>query len=118
MDEAQFWVSLEYRVCREMEGLEDCRRLGLWCDGFSPYDWLRGGTHRSLRGGVWIGEGPRNQELWSFELFVPNGFEEIGEIDWRDLLPADDVTGWLAVDADERRLEIWPSKAVSVSDSA
>ena len=117
MDEAEFWNSLEYRVTREMEGLEECRQRGLWCDGFSPHEWADGGLHRSLRGSVWIGQGSSGQELWSFELFVSEGFNDIEEINWRDLLPPDDLTGWLSVNTREQRLEIWPSRAFSISDA-
>ena len=36
MNEADYWVSLEFRVCREFAGMPEKLLRGLWCDGFVP----------------------------------------------------------------------------------
>ena len=111
MNETDFWSRLEYRVTREMDGLEDCRRRGLWCDGFLPQHSLLGDIKRSIKGSVWIGFGSKEQKSWAFELFTPRSFRRIDELDWQELLPPDDVTAWLGVFFEQERLELWPARA-------
>ena len=36
MTEADYWLRLEFRVCRELAGMEDKALRSLWCDGFIP----------------------------------------------------------------------------------
>jgi predicted RNase H-like HicB family nuclease len=33
LTEADFWIQLEFRLCREFDGYEQWRNVGLWCDG-------------------------------------------------------------------------------------
>ena len=40
MTEADYWVSLAFHVCREIEGMEDRALRSLWCDGFIPEQHL------------------------------------------------------------------------------
>ena len=115
MNEADFWSRLEYRVTREMSELADCRRLGLWCDGFLPQHFLLGKIQRAVKGGVWIGIGPKEQKLWSFELFTPQSYRKVEDLSWGELLPPDGVTEWLAVFFEQERIELWPAKARRVS---
>lgn len=115
MNEADFWSSLEYRVTREMYELEECRRLGLWCDGFLPQHSLLGKAQRTVKGGVWIGIGPKEQKLWSFELFTLKSYRKFEDLNWQELLPPDHTTEWLVVFREQERLELWPAKARTVS---
>jgi hypothetical protein len=40
VDECDYWVSLEYRVCREFVGMKYKVLRHLWCDGFIPDQYL------------------------------------------------------------------------------
>jgi len=43
MTEADFWVSLEYRLCKEFAELSERRYQYFWCDGFIPSQYLLDG---------------------------------------------------------------------------
>jgi hypothetical protein len=64
MDESEFWVHLEYRVCQEIAGLRrpDFRRF--WCDGFIPQRYHLDEPSPRIAGRVWMGVGPREQQAW------------------------------------------------------
>ena len=111
MDESEFWVQLEYRVCQEIAGLTrpDFRRF--WCDGFIPSRYLLDGPQPRITGKAWICNGPAQDE-WDFVLVLPNAFGSREEIDWSALLPPKDVTRWMAFDEGRRYIEIDPSVAV------
>jgi hypothetical protein len=110
--EADYWLRLEYRVCRELAGMEDKALRWLWCDGFIPEQyWLDEATPQ-ITGHAWIGTGPRGQERWKFTLLLQQTVRTREEISWSALLPPEDVTGWLGVDPDHRRIRITPSRAV------
>jgi hypothetical protein len=68
--ERQFWSSLEYRVSREMSGIEECRKVGLWCDGLVPEEYALDSTPASISGRTWIGSGRRQQEQWTFTVLL------------------------------------------------
>ena len=112
MLEGDYWSALEFRVSREMSGIAACRARGLWCDGFVPADYEISAQPPVIRGSVWIGLGAGSQEQWGFTLILPRSFSERDPIDWSQLLPADDVTGWLSVELDARRLEVDPAAAI------
>ena len=110
MDESRFWPALEYRVCREMAGVEECASLSMWCDGFVPYlEDIEVHTNR-IEGRVWIGFG-RRQESWTFELLLSDPIARREQIRWADLLPAEDVTRWLSVDHGRKHLVVAPGDA-------
>ena len=112
MDEASFWDALEYRVSREMAGVAECRRLGMWCDGFlaqrDDFDAVPG----RILGRVWIGLGPRNQESWTFRLLLPASVSSRDRIRWPALLPEDGDTQWLGLDMARKHLIVAPADAV------
>jgi hypothetical protein len=127
MDEDEFWLGLEYRVCAELAGMTDSRFRSLWCDGFLSLGivnhdregawvegtaWIMGGAAysapRRRRGG---GEGP-----YRFRLRVGEPGARMPTADWSILLPADGMTGWLFIDPANRYLQINP--AVAVPDDA
>jgi hypothetical protein len=109
--ETEFWERLEFRVCREMDGFEECRGLGLWCDGFIPEQYVLDCSPGRITGRVWIGFGRRTQEAWRFKLILQSWPASPKDIIWSELLPADDITGWLAVNTVEKRLELNPGAA-------
>jgi hypothetical protein len=103
--EADYWLRLEYRVCRELAGMEDKALRFLWCDGFIPEQYLLDEPTPRITGHAWIGNGPRKQDRWKFTLFLDQAVCNRDEISWSALLPPDDVTGWLGVDLDHRQIE-------------
>lgn len=107
-------MRLEFRVCRELAGLPDGKLRGLWCDGFVPTQWCLNDTEPTIAGRTWLGSGPRLEEWW-FTLFLPQpvrSLEELEVMDWTVLLPPDNVTCWLAIDAERKRIEIEPAAGV------
>jgi hypothetical protein len=111
MSEADFWVSLGYRLCHEFAGLPERRSQYFWCDGFIPSECLLDGPSPRITGRCWICNGPRQAE-WEFALLLPKPFGSREEIDWTALLPPQDVTRWMAFDEGRRYIEIEPGVAV------
>ncbi len=111
MDETNFWSALEYRVCRELTGVDECAKVRMWCDGFLPHTVDLGGRPRRIRGRAWIGFGS-DQEPWTFELLLPVAVANPAEIRWVDLLPAESTTRWLSVDPVRKHLVMAPGEAV------
>ena len=113
VNEEEFWGRLEYRVSREMSGNKDCQRLGLWCDGFVPEQYVLDSSPCYIAGQAWIGLGPgTHQEKWQFKLILRSSPASREGISWSELLPADEVTRWLTVDPEEKRFEIEPGASV------
>jgi len=107
MEEKEFWLRLEYRVCREIDGLRTREFRGLWCDGFIPQYFDDSGERPAVRGRVWMGRGgTTHQEQWRFSLLLPENVTSPEEIDWGSILPTEDVTGWLSLDAARRVMKI------------
>lgn len=112
MDEAEYWSSLEYRVCREFDGIEQCRALRLWCDGFIPFQYELDGELPSIRGVAWICPG-QDQQRWEFTLRLNQQPASREDIVWDALLPAEGVTQWLALDFRAKHIEMVPGEAVA-----
>jgi hypothetical protein len=110
VDEAHYWPSLEYRVCREFAGMSDPRLRSLWCDGFIPGRYLISETSPRIEGRAWICDG-RSQHEWGFALLLPHQVASRDDIPWASLLPAEDVTRWLALDPRGQRIQIEPMAA-------
>jgi hypothetical protein len=116
MDEAMFWKALEYRVCREMDGVEACKRAGMWCDGFIPETVELDTQPPRISGRAWIGFGTRHQEAWTFELSLPRTVLRVEAIAWAELLPAEDMTHWLTLDPERQHVVVAPGEAVHDTD--
>jgi hypothetical protein len=114
MNESDYWVHLEYRVCREFAGMPENHLRFLWCDGFIPQQYLFDGPSPRITGRAWICNGPR-QDQWAFTLFLNHPVASRSEIDWPSLLPREDVTRWLAVDPPGKRIQIEPLAAATAS---
>lgn len=112
MTESDFWLRLEFRLCREMDGNRDWQRLGLWCDGIYPQVFQLESPEPVIEGEAWIGLGPKGQEQWSFRLVLPQAVEDRAAIAWDRVLPAADVTGWLSLDRERREMKLEPGLAV------
>ena len=111
MGEADFWVSLEFRLCHEFAGLPERRYQYFWCDGFVPNESVLDGPSPRIMGRCWICNGPQQAE-WEFVLLLPGPVRSREEIDWASLLPPHNVTRWMAFDEDRRYIEIEPAVAV------
>lgn len=102
---------MEWRICRELAGMAAGRIRNFWCDGITPRAYFLATPTPRIVGTAWIGQSPNTDE-WEFTLFIPSAVESLDEIDWAALLPADNVTNWLAFDPDSKRLQIEPAAAV------
>jgi hypothetical protein len=111
MDEKSFWTALEFRVCREFGGMTDRQLRYYWCDGFTVQDYVLENEEPRIVGRAWIGKDAEYEE-WNFTLFLPGAVESHEEIQWEALLPAENVTNWLAVDPEHKRMQIEPRAAV------
>jgi hypothetical protein len=111
MTEREFWLTLEYRLEPEFQGMADRYLQYLWCDGFTPTQYFLDQNPPRIVGRAWICNGPMREE-WDFTLFLPAPATAVELIDWRSLLPPLNVTRWLAVDRDRKRIEIEPGAAV------
>lgn len=112
----EFWSHLEYRVCREINGLRAADYRGWWCDGFIPEQLELRSDRALFVGRVWMANGPLQDE-WRFELYLPPDVKSESEVDWSALLPAEDVTAWLSLDISRKFLKIDLSNAVRDPDS-
>ena len=97
MKEFDFWASLEFRVCAEMSGIEECREKGLWCDGFIPEDYHLGLSGCYVTGRAWICFG-QDQQPWEYRFDLPKGTRDLSSMDWESLIPPANVTKWMSID--------------------
>jgi hypothetical protein len=106
MEEHDFWVRLEFRICAEFQGFEDRQLRWNWCDGLvaEEYDLLR--EEPRIRGHAWCG--PSGQEQWKFVLLVDPAALSQEEINWSALLPDGRMTGWLSADHQTKTMTIDP----------
>jgi hypothetical protein len=111
VDEAYYWVALAWRICRAFAGMPQRHMQYMWCDGLLPEQFLLDEPTPRIVGKAWICNGPKQAE-WKFTLFLPGPVASQAEIDWVALLPAEDVTRWLAFDPHGKRIEIEPAAAV------
>jgi hypothetical protein len=111
VNEAEYWMSLEFRLCGEFAGMADRHLRYLWCDGFIPQEYLLDASCTLITGRVWICNG-RRQDEWEFTLFLPQSVGARDQINWAALLPPENVTRWLSVDPAGRRIQIEPAAAV------
>ncbi|WP_254510960.1 hypothetical protein [Anatilimnocola floriformis] len=111
MDEGHYWIALEYRLGREFAGLAEGHRRNWWCDGFIPERYLLGDGEPRIEGRAWICDGPK-QKKWRFTLFLDKSYEAQADIAWETLLPTEEVTRWLAIDEENKQIQIEPSAGV------
>lgn len=74
-----------------MSGVDECRRRGLWCDGFSPEGFDLVSRPQRITGKAWICYG-KDQEAWPFDPLLPSRIGARGEIRWSELLPHETTT--------------------------
>jgi hypothetical protein len=112
VEEAYYWQALEFRICREFAGMPERHMQYMWCDGLVPEQFLLDDPTPRIIGRAWICNGPR-QAQWAFTIFLPSPVGSRAEIDWAAMLPAEDVTRWLAFDLEGKRIQIEPAAAVA-----
>jgi hypothetical protein len=111
MNEHDFWIALEFRLSDEFAGMPQNHLRFYWCDGFTPSDYHLDSPTPRISGRVWIVNGQVQGE-WDFTLLLNRPIRSRSEIDWASLLPPDNVTKWLGVDLDRKRIEVEPAAAV------
>ncbi len=111
MTEDEFWSALEFRLCREFRGLREPGLSALWCDGIRGEGFLFNDPLPRIIGFAWICHGDQ-QERWRMELLLPPSMSVYELIDWEKILPAENMTRWLACDRQKKYLQIEPSVAV------
>ena len=111
MTEAEYFGHLEMRVSRELAGMrrEELRRM--WCDGFLPEKFVVTGSGSHVAGKVWMDDGRGHQSLWNFVLLLGPSRVERAAVEWAELLPVEDTTGWLYLDFERRFMKIKLSAA-------
>jgi hypothetical protein len=102
MTEDEFWPALEFRICRELSGMDDKVLSGMWCDG------IRGDIVRPEAGPVYmygtIYIGKTGQTAMEFRMTLPDNIASKDDIVWSKLMPPEDMTAWLSVDYSKRKL--------------
>lgn len=109
MDEEEFWNRLEHRITREFAGFHDRQLRAIWCDGLIADEYDLHGARPHIRGRAWCGHS--GQQRWTFTLMLDRPVDNRNVIDWSTLLPADDVTGWLIPEPQQKTMTIDPSSA-------
>src|SRR5262249_28688381 len=56
MTESEFWRSLEWRICRELEGMTDNALRHMWCDGVRGEIMRPEAGPAHIYGTIWIGK--------------------------------------------------------------
>jgi len=112
MEEAEFWSCLEYRLCDEFRGMTQGHLSEYGCDGISAAAYFVTEQRPRILGYAWICSRKSYKE-WKFELLLPHRVKSREHIDWAALLPADDMTKWLAVDLERQFIQIEPGAAVA-----
>ena len=112
MEEKEYWSALEYRLGDEFRGMTEGNLSEYWCDGIFGELYLVNEPRPRILGPVWLAD-RRNYGQWRFELLLPHRVRSKAHIDWEALMPADDVTRWLAVDKERRFIQIEPAAAVA-----
>jgi hypothetical protein len=109
MTEDEFWLALEYRICRELRGMSDAVLRPMLCDG------IRGDIVRPeagpayLSGSIYIGK--TGQTEMQFTMALPDNIASKDDILWSNLMPPEDMTAWLSVDPRRKHVMIDLSKA-------
>jgi hypothetical protein len=80
MNEAEFWDTLEYRICDELAQFKEKETRSLWCDGFVPQNYALLGRPIQSR----------------------------ASIAWNALMPPENKTGWLTIDRARKTIILTP----------
>lgn len=113
MEEPAFWLELEHRVSREFAGMRgECNHLrSFWCDGLVPGQYRIDEADPRITGLAWIVR-DQDQQEWEFTLFLPHTCASRKAVEWEKLLPPANVTKWIALDIEARRIQFDPLAAL------
>ena len=111
MTESDFFLQLEGRITRECSGMRDPKLRRFWCDGFIPEEFEVVGKRSRITGRVWIDDGNGRQTCWNFALLLGDKALNREKIRWDEMLPGEDVTGWLFVDFHTKFMKVHPAAA-------
>ena len=108
MNEADFWLRLEGRICDELRGMDDKSLRRLWCDGIVPSQYRLNDEVPQITGYAWIVAGTSKDAQWDFVLFLPRSAPSRDAMEWASLLPPDGATDWLEIDQEAQKVRIHP----------
>jgi hypothetical protein len=112
MNEAEFWDTLEYRICDELAQFKEKETRSLWCDGFVPQNYALDTDEPHISGRVWMGgfagRRPDYQEDWQFKLVLGRPIQSRASIAWNALMPPENKTGWLTIDRARKTIILTP----------
>lgn len=108
MEETDYWLHLERRVCRGLRETADEAFCHLWCDGIVPESYRLDAHEPYIAGHAWICNGPR-QDKWAFTLLLPRTAVSRDNIEWVSLLPPENARHWLSLDKQGKHIDIDPA---------
>ena len=112
MTENDFWLALEWRICRELSGMTDNDLRHLWCDGVRGDIVRREAEPAYMSGTIWIGrDGQTEMQL---TMALPEDIAGKDAIVWSELMPPEDMTAWLSIDLKRKLVAIDLSRAAPV----
>jgi len=111
MTELEYFKRLEFRISRELSGMARAELRRCWCDVFLPEKFVVTGKGCHIAGRVWM-DGGGTQTLWNFVVLLGPSIVEREAVQWAGLLPAEDATGWLSLDFENRFMKVKPSAAL------
>ena len=103
------------RVDLELRAFDDERFRRLSSDGFVVDTSLPEAGFEWLVGKCWF-LGRRGMLSFGFRLRIGPEGTDPATIDLETLIPPDNMTGWLGIDFDEKRVDICPDLAVPLDD--
>ncbi|MBW8728124.1 MAG: hypothetical protein JF625_23640 [Inquilinus limosus] len=98
-DNKEFWLHLEHRISREFSASRDNSIRFLWVDGFVPGSIEPQLDRNRVLASAWVEGDRRMNYICRVTLLLDAvAAEAFRSNDWRKLVPAEDVHGWLSVD--------------------
>jgi hypothetical protein len=114
MTEDEFWLALEWRICRELSGMGDAVLRPMWCDGIHGAIVQPEASPAYMSGTIYIAKD--GQTAMPFTMALPNNIASTDDIVWSALMPPEDMTAWLSVDTKRKLVTIDLSKAEPVAN--
>ncbi len=105
MNEDEFWKQLRFRIYCAGSLKEP---LPGYLDWFTPRRYVFDGPSPRITGKVGFVNGRDVIEM-DFTLFLNSAAGSVADIEWANLLPPEESTGWLSFDTFHNRIEIDPS---------
>ncbi|WP_395672902.1 hypothetical protein [Inquilinus sp.] len=98
-ENSEFWLHLEYRISREFSASRDNDTRFLGVDSFVPGSIEPQLDRNRVLASAWVNGDRRIDGICRVTLLLDAAAAEaFRSNDWRKLVPAEDVHGWLSVD--------------------